>query len=131
MPNNNSKKPKTKKKVSQNTPPANRDVNGRFIPGKSGNPTGRPKGVREKVEAELKKAKAISPIRYLVKLMMFDINKRGAIKKGNKQSLTAALKLTEYLLGKPQVPMDIHHTGSPIDDILTKIYEENDLKRDE
>jgi hypothetical protein len=76
-----------------------RDKNGRFVKGKSGNPSGRPKKEREERYREiLKEAVTFEDFRAIIKRMA---------EKAKRGDVQATRLLLEYLVGKPEQNVNV------------------------
>lgn len=99
-----------------------RDEEGKFVPGVSGNPNGRPKGSGISITTEVKKKLAEIPegqkATYL-QLLISRIMKQ-AISEGDQQMIT---RIWNYVDGMPQQKTDITSDGEVIQGLITYIPE--------
>jgi len=80
--------------------PANRDETGRFVKGKSGNPSGRPK-VPEPFK-ELVQSKSVPALERIIEIMENPASKPGDV-------FMCAKLILEYANGKPTDNMNLTH----------------------
>lgn len=80
--------------------PANRDETGRFVKGKSGNPSGRPK-VPEPFK-ELVQSKSVPALERIIEIMENPASKPGDV-------FMCAKLILEYANGKPADNMNLTH----------------------
>lgn len=104
---------------------ANPTGKGGFKKGQSGNPKGRVAGTvnaRKELEKLAGKYK-ISPFEFWFKTLN---NSKATMK----IRLASSKLIVQYMYGKPKETVDMNHTNNPLDDMLKKIYQKNDLKKD-